>query len=522
MKKTLPGLIHHASDTLRSALQNGRVSNTILYVNAGILVVLVAYFLLAPVGIIVSDLSDPHIREPGIPGSAVRLFYNLPPHYAEWARERLKSDRAAALSTDDISGTEWPIFGSVFYLWSVVSLQEAWERDPSLMDVEPKKYAREAVEAATRLVTDPEQASWVREHWGEDYLRRENVFYRMLFIAALTCHARLTGSKENLERLREQVEGLSAEIEKSPHGLLNDYPGQCYPADVLVAIACIRRADRMLGTDHSDFAERAIRAFQGDGLDERGLVPYAAGASSGRPLGPSRGCANSYVSLFAPELWPEEARKWYELHEKHFWQERWGAVGFREFPADMEDRDWYIDVDAGPVMMGFGVAASAFGTGAARVNGRFDHAYPLTAEMLVASWPLPDGTLAMPRLLSNATDAPYLGEAAILYCLTRMPADRVEVQKGGELPAVVYLALFMASGAGIFLIALSLLQVRRARRRQENLVVPHVRFQSALWLGLLLGAIGCLLVCRPAMAILLLLAAQLFPRSRPARNGEAE
>ena len=522
MKKTQPGLIQNAADLFRNVRQGGRLSNIIFYVNAGILVVLVAYFLLAPVAIVVSDLSDPHIRRPGIPGPAIRLFHNLTPKYAEWAQRRLHSDRAATLSTSDISGTEWPVFGSVFYLWSVESLQEAWERDPTLMDVEPKKYAHEAVEVATRLVTDPEQAYWVRKHWGEEYMRNENVFYRMLFIAALTTHARLTGSKKNLEVLRQQVEGLSAQIERSPYGLLDDYPGQCYPADVLVAIACIRRADKVLGTDHSDFARRAIRAFQGKRLDERGLVPYAAGANSGRPLGPSRGCANSYVSLFAPELWPEQAREWYELYEKHFWQKRWGAVGFREFPAGMEDRDWYIDVDAGPVMMGFGVAASAFGTGAARVNGRFDHAYPLTAEMLVASWPLPDGTLAIPRLLSNATDAPYLGEAAILYCLTRMPADHVNLQKGGKIPVAVYLALFLASIASVFLIVLSLLRIRTARRAQENLVAPHLGLQGALWLGLLLAGAACMLSSLPAVAILLLLAAQLFPRFRPNGGGQVE
>ena len=49
-----------------------------------------------------------------------------------------------------------------------------------------------------------------------------------------------------------------------------------------------------------------------------------------------------------------------------------------------------MDVDSGPV-------------GAARANGRFDHAYPLSAEMLFACWPLPDGTLLFPRILSGVT-----------------------------------------------------------------------------------------------------------------------
>jgi len=53
-----------------------------------------------------------------------------------------------------------------------------------------------------------------------------------------------------------------------------------------------------------------------------------------------------------------------------------------------------------------GVAASAFGVGAARKNGRFDRAFPLAAEMLATVGELPNGVLAIPRLLSNLSDAP--------------------------------------------------------------------------------------------------------------------
>ena len=202
--------------------------------------------------------------------------------------------------------------------------------------------------------------------------------------------------------------------------------------DVLAAIAMIRRADQVLGTDHSVFVARALRGFQGTAADPRGLVPYSASAPAGKPTSSTRGCGNSYVSLFAPEIWPEQARKWYDLYGQHFWQETWTGAGFREFPKDLPDRDWYFDVDAGPVIKGYGFAACAFGAGAARVNGHMEHAYPLTAEMLVTAWPLPNGTRLLPALLSDATDAPLLGEAAILFNLTRLPASGVSITPGGS------------------------------------------------------------------------------------------
>ena len=280
------------------------------YFNAAVLVLFALCFFLVPGVAVIHALSDPSIRSGGIPRSAWKLHRVLSPQFEQWAGKRLGSTRAAELSTSNISGTEWPLFGAVFYLWATESLQDEWERGHSPSVIAPKVYASGAIEAATRLVVDPTQANWVKLHWGKIYLKTENVFYRMLVISALTSHARLTGDKEYLPLLKDQVDSLSTELDASPHGLLDDYPGQCYPGDVLTAIAMIHRADKVLGTDHSVFVSRAIRGFQSNALDPRGLVPYAAIAPLGEPIDSSRGCGNSYVSLFAPEIWPEQARKW--------------------------------------------------------------------------------------------------------------------------------------------------------------------------------------------------------------------
>ncbi|MFP4176244.1 MAG: hypothetical protein ACOCTQ_01920 [Planctomycetota bacterium] len=199
MRERKIGNMRGVINFLRRGLSENRTMATIGFVNALILAGLATYWLIVPAGIVISDISDRAIGEPGIPRAAVRLFYRLTPKYGEWAQERVGSEDATTLSTDDISGTEWPLFGSVFYLWSVESLQKAWELDPSLMEVEPKEYARETIEVAMRLVTDPDQAYWVREHWGEDYMQRENVFYRMLRIAAFTSVAPTTREVSGLE-----------------------------------------------------------------------------------------------------------------------------------------------------------------------------------------------------------------------------------------------------------------------------------------------------------------------------------
>ena len=476
---------------------------------------LVALFLfLVPAITVIGNLSDPNLRSAGIPGAAWKLHRTLSPQIEKWATERMGSTRAAGLSTSNISGTEWPLFGSVFYLWSTESLQDAWAQNHVGSAVAPNVYARGAIDAATKLVLDPAQAGWVKTHWGTNYLKTENVFYRMLVIAALTSHARLTGDKQFFPILRDQADSLSAELDASPHGLLDDYPGECYPGDVLTAIAMIQKADKVLGTDHSVFVRRAIRGFQSQALDGRGLVPYYASATFGKPEIPSRGCGNSYVSLFAPGIWPEQAERWYDLYAKYFWQARWSCVGFREFPGDISGHNWYMDVDAGPVLGGYGCAACAFGVGAARVNGHFEHAYPLAAEMLVASWPLPNGTLLFPRLLSNATDAPYLGESGVLFNLTRLPADGVIIHAGGTIPTFVYLFLALQLVAGLLLLLVPAVAIRRRHKRGNLKIIPQSKLQFGIWSSLLIAGFICLLCGKPFVALLLLLCAQLFPLTK--------
>lgn len=480
-------------------------SNSVIFISLAI------YFFFLPFVLMMLSLGDSGLKREEMPKVAFHLHQRLSPVYEKWACRRIQSGSARNLSLDEISSTEWPVFGSVFYLWATENLQEAWERDQNLCPVAPKVYAAGTIEAATALITDPGHASWVKEHWGEDYLHKENLFYRMLLIAGMTSYHKLLGGDKYIDFLRDQVETLSDELDKSRFGLLDDYPGQCYPTDVMAAIAAIKRADSVLGTNHSEFVARSIRGFENHLVDSTGLPPYRADSRSG-VIGISRGCSSQWMAIWAPELWPEKANEWYDDFEKHFWQKRWTAVGFREFPKDSHTRDWYIDVDSGPVICGYGAAACAFGIGAARANGRFDHAYPLSMEVLLTSWPLPNGTLFIPRFLSNATHAPYLGEAALLYALTRMPPGNVEITEPGELPAFTYIVLGMYLGGGLLIVTAVIISHRFRLKRMNKKNYPLVKAQLAVWGAFVIAGIVLAIGYRLEIGLLLILLAQLLPR----------
>ena len=406
-------------------------------------------FLVLPGLTVVWDIADPGMRRPGIPGKAWQMHRYLTPRIERWARERVASKRAAHLELRDVPSTEWPMFTCVFYLRATESLQAAWEKDHQLAPHAPLTYARGTVEAAKDLILDPVHHTWVRQHWGDDYWHRQNVFFRSLVISGITSYEKLTGDNKLYPLLRDQVDSLADALDHSKLGVLEDYPGECYPIDVLAAIAWIKRADELLGIDRSAFYARARRGFAGAMLDPRGLVPYSVDYERGTQGEPSRGIGNSHVLISAPELWPDQAKIWYDLYEKHFWQERWWAAGFREYPKDVTDYNWY-DVDAGPIIDGFSISGNAFGVAAVRINGRFDHAYTLSAQVLTACWPLPNGMQLLPRALceSSGGHAPYLGESAIMFFLTQNPKAGTNIVTGGHLVGSVYLGLLFYLGFG--------------------------------------------------------------------------
>ena len=484
------------------------------YGNVTIAVVLALYFLLIP-GIMVSrNLCDPAIRTGEIPREAWRLHRYLTPRYERWARARIASGKAGDVYFLDVPGTEWPLFGCVFYLWATEHLQDAWAGNPDLAPSAPAEYARGTIEACKDLLLDPVHHSWVKTHWGDDYMHEENVFFRSLIIAGLTSYERLTGSGECVALLRDQVETLAAELDASPYGVLHDYPGECYPIDVFAAVAWMRRADAVAGTDSSAFVGRERRAFTGDRLDKHGLIPWAVNPASGVQYGPSRGIVNSHVLVFAREIYPDLAGEWYERFDRHFWQEKWYGAGYREFYRGGPYGEWTFDVDSGPLIGGFSPSANAFSVAAARVNGRLDHAYTLTAQVLTVCWPLPDGRLLGPRLLSDFRHAPYLGETGILWQLTETPAAGVNIVKGGHLAGSVYAALAVFYGGSLLILLAVYLGIRRRRRREGTVRVPRVNLQFAIWAGLITLAAASFMAGWIAPFLITLLFAHTLPRVR--------
>lgn len=428
---------------------------------SGVVIVLSLMLLIYPAITICFVVMDSKLNQTGESRLVPLWFKSATPRFLSWANTYLETDYAGSLYHDNVPATEWPMFGAVFYLVTAEDLQGCGQIDATQGTI------REAVERAAQIVASPTTATWVKTKWGDGYRKEENVFYRMLLILGLSSYESITGNTQYREMMSNQRATLAAELAAAKLHLRDDYPSECYPADMLWAVAAIQRAGRLEGVCHNALTKDLIAAFDGPLKAPEGLPAFQADSKSGHILQGARGCGNSGILLFASELDPAVAGRWYVAYEDGFWKDTGWIAGFTEMPRDSQAA--FMDVDSGPVLCGIGSVSSAFGIGAAKTVGRIDHAAPLTAEAVACSWPTPFGFL-VPGLMGRiAANSWSLGEVALLFSMTRPNLAANTVPFEGHTPYIVWICLAAYTSLGAFFIWFEIRSVRRLiRRRRET------------------------------------------------------
>ncbi len=279
---------------------------------SGVVIVGALMFLIYPAITICAVVFDSHLKRTGESRLVPLWFTSAAGRYLSWANMYLDTGYPKSLHHDNIAATEWPIFGSVFFLVTADDLQSRGKIDATQGTV------LAAVEKAAQVVASPATGTWVKTKWGNTYLEKENVFYRMLLILGLSSYERITGNTQYHALMSRQRVTLADELGKAKFHLRDDYPGECYPADMLWAVAAIQRAARLDGAQHDELAKNLMATFDGPLKAKEGLPAFQANAKTGCVLQGARGCGNSGILLFAGELDPAVAGRWYDAYDRGF------------------------------------------------------------------------------------------------------------------------------------------------------------------------------------------------------------
>jgi len=418
------------------------------FIKSLIALIFIFSFFIYPAFITFRVATSREFIEPKTSNYLLQWFSSVSTRFEKWSGTYLKDQHALLVSEANVAATEWPMFGSVFYLLTAEEIKDQLNHRDDLFARKTMQKLLKGSEKAAQVVADPSTAHWVENKWGKDYLYQENIFYRMLLIMGLSSYETITNKKTYRNLLTEQTNLLANELMLAPNYLLDDYPGECWPNDVLWAVAAIRRSDKMIGTDHSLLANKLMRTLNGKARTRYGLPAFKINSRTMEFTELSRGCGNSGILIFAPELDLSIAKKWYKDYEKNFYQKNTLLVGFREFPLDSPHS--FSDVDSGPIISEYGTVATFFGIAAARKMGRFDQAIPMTQELLALSWPTPFGYL-IPSLMSwLGTRSWVLGETAMLFSITRSSTGDSPTPNTDKTPGIVWIAFIFYASLGIY------------------------------------------------------------------------
>ena len=139
-----------------------------------------------------------------------------------------------------------------------------------------------------------------------------------------------------------------------------------YPADQSVVLFALNRYDKLFGTSAAKpLIRRWLEVMATKGATRDGLHrSEVAGAASWG--GDARGCAMSWTIRYMADFAPVAALDLWRRYVARYEVDALWFAGFREWPPGV---DRPADKDSGPIVMGIGVAATAFAIGASRAVG---------------------------------------------------------------------------------------------------------------------------------------------------------
>jgi hypothetical protein len=171
---------------------------------------------------------------------------------------------------------------------------------------------------------------------------------------------------------------------KSATGSLESYPAQTWPVDNLAALESLRLHDVLYGTAYTSAAARWAEWMGSHKDGGTGLLNMQIDGRGWILDGP-RGCGLSWTLAFLPNLAPELAREQYGVYRATWFGHPLGTTGIREFPRERTAR--FTDSDTGPIIFGYGTAATGFGIAAAKANNDTEDLTGLLRALEIFSFP---------------------------------------------------------------------------------------------------------------------------------------
>ena len=217
--------------------------------------------------------------------------------------------------------------------------------------------------------------------------------------------------------LSGRIDAMVHRMRQSPVLCAESYPDECWLFCNTVALAAVRMADALDGTDHGEFLASWVRTGSARLAEPRTGILISAFGVDGTPAPAGFGPEGSSIWMAAHMLEvvdPELAADQYRRARKALGRSFLGFGYSREWPRGHEGT---MDIDSGPVIPVFGASASASGLAILASAAFHDTAYfgELMTSLRCAGFPAERN--GMLRFMAGN----QVGDAVLLYAMVEGP-----------------------------------------------------------------------------------------------------
>jgi len=332
-------------------------------------------------------------------------------HLELWSRSET---RQAQIERMRASNAEWDFMARSFLAWAMANMAL---RDPDSQCPYLELIDR-ILDETVKLEQERGFHHFLMPYSRQGAYRQQPA--RSLFvdseIALMMGLRRLVEEKEAYrEPLRRRIDLLVQRMQSGPVLCAESYPDECWTFDQTVALAAIRVADRLDGTDHGEFFRRWLAtAREKLTHSETGLLVSSL-THDGHPLDGPEGSTLWMASHMLQVIDPEFARTQYEAARRELRREVCGFGFAREWPASWRSP---ADIDSGPVIPLLDVSAGSSGLAfvGARTFDDADYFRTLWTTLNFSAFPVRE----QGRLRYCASNE--VGDAVLLYAAVLGPA----------------------------------------------------------------------------------------------------
>jgi hypothetical protein len=331
-------------------------------------------------------------------------------HMQLWTDPKLREEEVRRMRA---SNAEWDFMGRSFLAWSLANMAL---RDPA-SKAECLAVMDRIIDETVRLEKSEGMYFFLMSYAkGRPYVVQPA---RSLFvdgeIAMMLAARRLVAEKpEYKPMLTERVDEIVDGLRRSPNLVLESYPDECWMFDHAVALATLRMADRLDGTDHSAILHGWVAMAKAKLVDDKSGMLWSSYTTARQPLDGPEGSSLWMVTHCLQLVDADFARDQYRRARKELGEITLGFGYAHEWPASWTGA---ADIDSGPIFPVFKISAGSSGMALIGASAFDDQPFlsSLVATLDFAAFPSrKNGSLKY--CASN-----QVGDAALLYAATLGP-----------------------------------------------------------------------------------------------------